>query len=155
MVNKLKRKSENNYFQERCVGGSKSGDFWSTMKPYFSKKSYSSNNKIILQEGDTIISDNQEVSEVFNEYFVNVAKDIGKDYVFDEKNYPSLQKIEEKKFEKNAFEFVHTNETFVSKLIDKFNVKKGDRSGQDICEIIEAGQTISSKFFHPVDQLFN
>jgi hypothetical protein len=64
------------------------------------------------------------VYEVFNEFFVNVARDIGKDYIFDEKNHPSLKKIEEHNFEKNAFEFVHTNETFVSKIIDKINVKK-------------------------------
>jgi hypothetical protein len=63
------------------------------MKPYFSKKSCSSNNKIILQEGENIVSDNQEVAEVFNEFFVNVAMDIGKDYIFDEKNHPSLKKI--------------------------------------------------------------
>jgi hypothetical protein len=49
------------------------------MKPYFSKKSCSSNNNIILQEGENIVSDNQEVAEVFNEFFVNVARDIGKD----------------------------------------------------------------------------
>ena len=66
-----------------------------------------------MQEGENIVSDNQEVAEVFNEFFVNVARDIG-----------SLKKIEGKIFEKNVLEFVHTNATFVSKVIDKFNVKK-------------------------------
>ena len=37
-VNKLKRKSENKYFLERCTGGCKQKDFWQTIKPYFSKK---------------------------------------------------------------------------------------------------------------------
>ena len=46
-----------------------------------------------MQEGENIVSDNQEVAEVFNEFFVNVAMDIGKDYIFDEKNHPSLKKI--------------------------------------------------------------
>jgi hypothetical protein len=35
-----------------------------------------------------------------------------------------LQKIEDNNFVKNSFEFKSTNETFVSKVIDKFNVKK-------------------------------
>jgi hypothetical protein len=35
-----------------------------------------------------------------------------------------LQKIEDKNFVKNSFEFKSTNETFVSKVIDKFSVKK-------------------------------
>ena len=70
LVNKLKKTSENTYFQERCLGGSKSSDFWSTMKSYFSKTSCSSNNKIILQEGENIVSDNQGVAEVFNGDFL-------------------------------------------------------------------------------------
>ena len=40
LVNKLKHKSENKYFQERCTGGCKQKDFWQTIKPYFLKKSY-------------------------------------------------------------------------------------------------------------------
>ena len=38
LVNKLKHKSENKYFQERCTGGCKQKDFWQTIKPYFKKK---------------------------------------------------------------------------------------------------------------------
>jgi hypothetical protein len=37
-----------------------------------------------------------------------------------------LQKFEDKNFVKNNFEFKSTNETFVSKVIDKFNVNKGN-----------------------------
>jgi hypothetical protein len=44
---------------------------------------------------------------------------------FNKNDHPSgLQKIEDKNFVKNSFEFKSTNETFVSKVIDKFNVKK-------------------------------
>jgi hypothetical protein len=34
-LTKLKRKSLNQYFVERCVGGPKSKDFWPTIKPFF------------------------------------------------------------------------------------------------------------------------
>ena len=34
LVTKLKRKSINKYFIERCVGGCKSKDFWPTVKPF-------------------------------------------------------------------------------------------------------------------------
>ena len=37
-VTKLKRKSMKTYFLERCSGGTKSRDFWKTIKPFFSKK---------------------------------------------------------------------------------------------------------------------
>ena len=94
------------------------------MKPYFSKKSKGTQNKIILQENNEIVTKNEEVSEIFNNFFVNVAKEIGKDYEFDKNNHPSLQKISEREFQQDSFEFVPTNEVFVSKVIDKFNVKK-------------------------------
>ena len=55
---------------------------------------------------------------------VVVAKEIGKDYNFDQNNHPSLEKIEEKNFPKENFEFKSTNDTVVSKIINKFNVKK-------------------------------
>ena len=37
---------------------------------------------IILTEGNTAISNESEVAETFNNYFVDVAEDIGKNYVF-------------------------------------------------------------------------
>ena len=94
------------------------------MKPYFSKKSCGTQSKIILQDNDKIVTKNVDVAEVFNKFFVNVAQDIGKGYTFNKNYHPSLQKIEDKNFAKNSFEFKSTNETFVSKVIDKFNVKK-------------------------------
>jgi hypothetical protein len=96
------------------------------MKPYFSKKSCGTQSKIILQDNDKIVTKNVDVAEVFNKFFVNVAQDIGKDYTFNKNDHPSLQKIEDKIFvnTRNSFEFKSINETIVSKVIDKFNVKK-------------------------------
>ena len=45
------------------------------IKPLFSEKHFS-NNKIILVEGDEILSDNQEIAEIFNIYFANVVKSL-------------------------------------------------------------------------------
>ena len=81
LVNKLKKQSIKKYFQDRCIGGCKSSNFWNTIKPYLSKKSRNSQNKIILNENDKVVSNNEEVADVFNDYFGNVADGIGKDYV--------------------------------------------------------------------------
>ena len=48
LVNKLKKKSVSTYFQERCVGGTKSDNFLKTIKPFLSKKSTSGPSKVIL-----------------------------------------------------------------------------------------------------------
>ena len=52
-------------------------DFWSTIKPYLSKRSTQGQSKIILNEDNTAISNDTEVAETFNNFFVNVAEDIG------------------------------------------------------------------------------
>ena len=57
-------------------------------------------------------------------YFVNVADGIGKDYVFNPQDHPSLKMIDEKQFQKDSFEFKPTNQETVTKVIDKFNPKK-------------------------------
>ena len=54
-------------------------DLWPTIEPFLSKKGSGGGSEIILSENDKIISDQKEVCNVFNSYFVNVAKDIGKD----------------------------------------------------------------------------
>jgi hypothetical protein len=54
-----------------------SSDFWPTIKPFLSKKGSSSNNHITLSENGEIINDRAKVSEVFNDFFINVAKNIG------------------------------------------------------------------------------
>ena len=96
LVNKLKKKSTNTYFQERCVSGAKSENFWKTIKPYLSKKNTNSNSKIILSENNILITDQKEVCEIFNDFFINVADSIGQGVSFDSETYPSICKIREK-----------------------------------------------------------
>ena len=38
LFTKLKRKSANHYFLERCLGGSKTKDFWTTVKPFLTNE---------------------------------------------------------------------------------------------------------------------
>ena len=54
-VNKLKKKSIIRYLQDRCADGSKTENFWKTIKPYMSKKNCNSNTKIILSENSRLI----------------------------------------------------------------------------------------------------
>ena len=46
--------------------------FWKTVKPLLSSKSKSSD-KIIFTEHDSIITDNEEIAETLNDYFINIA----------------------------------------------------------------------------------
>ena len=71
------KKSKSNYFRERCEGGNKNQRFWKTIKPFMSNKGGLRNSKIILKNGHSIVSDDKEVCELFNEYFSSVASNIG------------------------------------------------------------------------------
>ena len=95
LVTKPKKQSMRVYFYERCAGGPKSKDFWSTIKPFLSKKGSDGVNEVILCENEKIVSDQTEVCNIFNKYFVNVAKDIANNspqYNQDFSDHPSIEK---------------------------------------------------------------
>ena len=48
---------------------------WKTIKPLFSDKHFC-NNKITLIEGEEIVSEDQELAEIFNSYFANVVDNL-------------------------------------------------------------------------------
>ena len=61
-----------------------------------------------------IISNNEEVVEIFNSYFLNVADGIGKDYVLNLSDHPSLKMIAGKQLDKDTFDFKPTDQKTVS-----------------------------------------
>ena len=93
-------------------------------------------NEIILCENEKIVSNQTEVCNILNNYFVNVAKDIGNDatqYDQDFLNHPSILKNLEnapQKFTDEKFSFKPTTETYVHKVISNLDPKKVNRSGQ-------------------------
>ena len=65
-VTKVKRKSINQYFIERCLGGCKTKDFWPTVKPFLTNKGTIVNKDTILYENEKLVNDQQEVCDIFN-----------------------------------------------------------------------------------------
>ena len=56
--------------------------FWNTIKPFFSDKTGKQNKNTLIESTneelpEKIISDEKEVSEIFNEYFVNISNELG------------------------------------------------------------------------------
>ena len=93
VVTKLKNKSVNNYFIERCASGPKSRDFWPTVKPFLTNKgSICKKEKPILSENDVLITKQDEVCDIFNtsNYFVNAAKNIGNNCTKVDDAHPSI-----------------------------------------------------------------
>ena len=76
LVTDMRRNAIKEYFMKNCKTNNPK-NFWSTVKPFFSEKCKSVTENIILKDKDNIISDNQSVCNMFNQYFANIANDIG------------------------------------------------------------------------------
>ena len=144
LVTKLKRKSIKSYFLERCVGGEKSSDFLPTIKPFLSKKCKSGDNTIVLNENDKILNDPKEISDTFNEFYVNVANDIGKDVNFDKDNHCSLNAINQNVNlpSDSKFEFKPAEICNIDKIVKNIGLKKA--SGVDTlpAKLLKAGSPV-------------
>jgi hypothetical protein len=74
-VTSLRKKAIKSYFQKKCTNVSKPKDFWNCVKPFFSDKS-TNDTRIILKEDDNIVSNSEDVANVLNNYFINIADSI-------------------------------------------------------------------------------
>ena len=106
LVNKLKRSSLNQYFQKNCNNTTnKNKHFWDIVKPFMTNKVKTNHQNITLFHNDSLISKQTEVSNVLNEYYVNVTNDLcesdevrqmSADEVIDHyKDHPSVKSIHE------------------------------------------------------------
>ena len=152
LVTKLKRKSINQYFIERCVGGCKAKDFWPTVKPFLSNKSNYVLKDTILLENDKLINDQQEVCDIFNNFFVNVAKNIGDNSVPINSEHPSLLKIQENLTVQSVLNFKPVDEDFVSKQIGRLNVKKATGHDGISAKVLKLARPVIVK---PLTDLIN
>ena len=90
---------------EFCSGGAKTCNFWTTVKPFFSKICNSGEQKIILCGNSKIINDAKEVSENFSSFFSTVADKIGHYVVYDPSKHPSIVEIKNHVDIDNNFDF--------------------------------------------------
>ena len=124
LVTHIRRKSIDKYFLDRCVGGCRSGTFWNTIKPFLTNKGSIHQKDTILCENDVLINDQAQICDIFNDFFVNVAKNIGSDSISVDENHPSICSIEKSKLSDAQLTFRPVDENFISKQISNLNTKK-------------------------------
>lgn len=124
IVTKLKKTSIKTYFLERCTGGPKSKSFWPTIKPFLSNKGNNTTRDVIIQEGNKIIFDQQQVTETFNNFFIKVAKDIGNPNTTTNEEHPSIQAIKQNHSKHPILDFAPVTTEFIDKQIHSLNTKK-------------------------------
>ena len=79
-VSKLKAVSMHSYFKTRCNKHNLTNnpsEYWNTIKPFMTDKYKSKGSAITIQIQEGVINDPKKVGNAFNEYFSNVALNIG------------------------------------------------------------------------------
>jgi hypothetical protein len=154
----LRRESIKNYFQERCQEGPRNQHFYDTIKPFLSNK-YRRDNNLMLFEGQELLTKPEEVAECMNNYYVDIAKDIGtdkdcpkwKDFPDTEnfvdasvdyhKEHPSIKDIKVEGDKKN-FLFTHITEVEALRAIKDLNVKKATGNDSIPAKVINLASDI-------------
>ena len=114
--------------------------FWKTIKPLFSDKQHYPKRNIVIVENETVISDNKNVAETFNTYFIEavenleveqfISTDIENTDLEDNsynidiiinryKLHPSIKKIKENVTILNKFEFADVTSENIETEIKK------------------------------------
>ena len=111
--------------------------FWKSVKPFFSDKG--SNSSKITVEENNIISDEEEIANIMNNYFINVTRTLnlkkqlgaGRSGVNEFENHISIKMIREKYPEilPESFKFQLVSNNDVKKEIENLDTKKSSTNG--------------------------
>ena len=173
-VNLLRRvkKEYYNNLDEKTITDNKL--FWKTITPFFSDK-IKVDKKIMLIDGDDIISDDADIAEVMNEYFSNIVSDLGiKEYesntncilednsiisnIIEKFNdHPSILKIRENVTITNRFQFLLSQVSDMKSIIMDLNTKKPTTFNNIPAKVIVETSDICSSFISKIynDSIFN
>ena len=136
---KVSKHSRQEYFRTRCQNGAKDKTFWQTIKPYITDK-VTVDSDIMLKEGNNIVTSNNDVANIFNEYFKSITDDIGFNDLADDgtvddilqkyNSHPSMKLIKEN-CNTDEVALVSLSVAQVCKLLTKVNPRKA--TGYDSC----------------------
>ena len=126
------------------------------MKPFFSDKSQSKNN-IVLIEDETIISNDLEVAETMNEFFVSVTDSLGINEnsgmaLHKFSNHPSILKIKDQYQNAGSFYFQKVTPDAVDKEVRNLNPKKATTHKNIPPKILKSNSDVCVE---PLTQIFN
>ena len=143
----LRRKCMENYLKKLTEKGlTTNKSFWKFMKPFLTNKGFTGNNDITLIHQNKIISDEKQLTKLFNSYYINIfEKSSGtktfetnfentsvqsvRDIVNSYKNHPSIIAIKQvvngsDVSDSERFSFKTVNESEIKDLLKNLDIKK-------------------------------
>ena len=161
----LLKKQKRNYFENLDIKNVTDNKmFWKTIKPMFSNKNVTTES-ITLVKNDEIISDNQNIAELFNKFFANIVLELNlaiddnlienTDHISDPvlkaiekfKYHPSILMISEK-YDKNTFTFQPVTYEDILKEILKLDSSKVCQDTDIPTKLLRLNADIFADFIH-------
>ena len=139
----LKNRSIRKYFQKRCEIPNR--DFWKTISPFVTDGKSKSSDMISLNENENIVTDPNKVSEILNNHFSTVAKNIGVSdsissvnaSIVNHSSHPSILKITDKfPSVHNSFVFKAVNPSEIMIYLKSFNPRKATGFDNIPCKLL-------------------
>ena len=136
---RILRKTKKEYFNSLNIKQvSDNKLFWKSVKPFFNNK-VSNSSKITLAEENNIISDEEEIANIMNNYFINVTKTlnlkkqlgVGRSDLNEFENHISIKMIHQKYPEilPESFKFQFLSNNQVKKEMQNLDTKKSSTYG--------------------------
>jgi hypothetical protein len=157
LVTNLKRKSVNNYFKDRCtnINVDNGNVFWNAVSPFCTDKK-DKGSRISLNVNNTVINDQTDVCNAFNNFFVNVSSTDEQCMTVDEanekySNNASVQSITSNR-DPNAevFNFQEVTSSLVEKKLKSLKVKKATGHDQIPAKILKLGASTLCTTLTPI-----
>ena len=159
----MKRAAIQSYFDKNCNANSSSNDksFWRVIKPYFTNSGKCSDNQVSLLDNDARVSSDQgDVCNIFNDFFVNLANgesepDYVKDLPFDSlihhySNHTSVTHITTSSIGRPYFNFNVVKQSDVLDKLNKLNINKACGYDNLPAKLVRCGSTVLSRSFTPL-----
>jgi hypothetical protein len=162
-VTTIKRKEIRKYFEGKCKTGTRNKDFWKAVKPLFSKSRTKADSIPLCEDGE-IITDDQRVCNIFNNFFRNIGSEIGQpednqkplnEILNNYKHHESIKMIKENikgNLNDQRFIFKFVSEHEVRKAIQSLSVKKAAGYDEIPAQFIKK---IAIKLVKPLTMLIN
>ena len=145
----LRKKAIKNYFRKVTDNGIMDNkNVWDMVKPFVTNKSGLTSHDIMIIHNDSLITDEKELTELFNEQYINIVEkssgikpsclsnikeknneEIISSILKKYENHPSVAKIKKNKNENSNFRFHEIDEDEIKNLFHKINIKKS--TGED------------------------
>ena len=152
--------------------------FWRKVKPLFSEKVNLQTKILLVEKGndlsdpeissevEKVISEDMEIAETFNEFFVNIVPslkilpkenyetDVGNDnepilnYINKFKNHPSIKVIKSRKKEEQTFTFSYVSYEEVLNEIRKLQTTKTTQQNDIPTKILKENSEVFARYFH-------